>query len=90
MLYHQSEQKEKCHRITALAKIVDKYDHSGITYPISYDQIDEFENTNKLTINIWKIGEDEKTYMHKPGNIEHCQGGMVNLLLVENEAGEAH
>ncbi len=55
MLYHQSEQKQKSHRITALAKIVDKYDHTDITYPISYEQMDAFENTNEITINVWKL-----------------------------------
>ena len=50
-----------------------------------------FEDTNKLTINIWKVADDQKTYMHRPGNVLHCRGGMVNLLLVENEEeGEAH
>ncbi len=39
---------------------------------------------------MWKVGEDKKTYLHRPGNAIHCRGGMVNLLLVENEKGEAH
>ena len=90
MLYHQSEQKEKTHRITSLAKIIDKYDYTDINFPISYDEVTLFEDTNKLTINIWKVGDDEKTYMHRPGNVLHCRAGMVNLLLVENEEGQAH
>ena len=88
MLYHQSEQKEKTHRTTTLAKITDKYDYTDITFPISYDQVTLFEDTNKLTINIWKLADDQKTYMHRPGNVLHCRGGMVNLLLVESEEGE--
>ena len=83
LLYHQSEQKEKSHRITALAKVVEKYDYSGITFPISYDQVEDFANTNELTINIWRIGEDKKTYLHWPGSGQHCRNGMVNLSLIK-------
>ncbi len=61
MLYHQSEQKEKTHRTTALAKIIDKYDYTDITFPISYDQVTMFEDTIKITINIWKVADDKKT-----------------------------
>ena len=78
------------HRITVLAKVDDKYDWSGITFPVSVDQIETFEENNKVTMNIWETGEDEKTYLTRQGNVLHCQNGMVNLLLIENEEGQAH
>ena len=91
MLYHQSEQKEKSHRTTALAKLTEKCDYTGITFPISYDHITAFEHMNSLTINVWKEDEEsKKTYLHRPGNVMYCRNGLVNLLLVENEQGEAH
>ena len=90
MRYHQTNQTKHDHRITVLAKVEDKYDWSGITFPVSVDQIETFEEHNKLTMNIWEIGEDEKTYLTRQGNVLHCQSGMVNLLLIENEEGQAH
>ncbi len=48
-------------KITVLAKVEDKYDWSGITTPVSVDQIETFEENNKLTMHIWEIGDDEKT-----------------------------
>ncbi len=90
MLYHQSNRKANSHRTTALAKIVDKYDYTDITFPISDDDVTTFENNNGITINVWRVAEDKNTYLHRPGNVLHCRGGLVNLLLVENEKGEAH
>ena len=55
MLYHQSEQKEKSHRTTALAKLTEKHDYTGITFPISYGHITAFDHMNSLTSNVWKV-----------------------------------
>ena len=90
MKYHQTGQTKNDHRLTILQKMEDKYDWTDITFPISFDQITTFENNNKVTMNIWEIAEDGKTYLTKQGNVLHCQTGMVNLLLVENEEGQAH
>ena len=68
----------------------DKYDWTDITFPISFDQITTFEENNKLTMNVWEIAEDGKTYLTRQGNVLRCQNGMVNLLLIENEEGQAH
>ncbi len=68
----------------------DKYDWTDITFPISFDQITTFEENTKLTMNVWEIAEDGKTYLTRQGNVLHCQNGLVNLLLIENEEGQAH
>ncbi len=91
MLYHQSEKTAKSHRTTALAKLTDKYNYTGITFPISYDHITAFEHMNELMINVYKEDEEtKKLHMHRGGNVMYCKTGMVNLLLIENEEGEAH
>ena len=73
-----------------LDKLEDKHDWSGITFPISNDLIPIFEENNKVTINVWEICDDGKIYLTRQGNVLHCQSGMVNLLLIENEEGQAH
>jgi hypothetical protein len=53
MLYHQSQQVEKSHRTTALDKIEDKFDYGAMTFPTSLENIQQIEDDNRLTINIF-------------------------------------
>jgi hypothetical protein len=53
MLYHQSPQAQKSHRTTALDKIEDKFDYGAMTFPASLEDIQQFEDDNKITINIF-------------------------------------
>ena len=39
MKYHQSEKKEKTHRVSALKKIEDKYDYTGVNFPATFEDI---------------------------------------------------
>ena len=55
MLYHQSTQREKPHRITALQKVEDKYDYTDMSYPTTLDDIKNFEDNNKLMINVYML-----------------------------------
>ncbi len=58
---------------------------------VSYGHIPAVERMNRLTINVWQVhAESQKTYLHRKGNVMYCRNGLVNLLLVENEKGEAH
>ena len=89
MVYDQSIQGEKTQRITALQKVEDNYDYTGIAYPTTFDDITTFEDNNKLTISVYGIENESTISMRSMGNIEHCRNGMVNLLLVE-DGEQAH
>jgi hypothetical protein len=89
MQYHQSPQTKHSHMITALAKIEDKYDYGAMTFPASLDDIQHFEEDNKITINISKIGTESEILNLQDGNVEHCRNGIVNLLFIE-EGEQAH
>ena len=57
MLYHQSAKNKNDHRVSALKKVKNKYDFTGITFPTSIDDICKFENLNKVCIYIYEISE---------------------------------
>jgi hypothetical protein len=60
MLYHQSEQSKHSHRLTVLEKLEDKFNYESITYPTSLQDIQQFEEDNEITINVFTIkGGDE-------------------------------
>ena len=52
MLYHQSPQLKHSDRITVLDKIEDKYNYGQLSYPTSLDDIRQFEEDNKITVNV--------------------------------------
>jgi hypothetical protein len=79
MLYHQSIQKTKGHATTALDKIEDKYDYGAMTFPASLADIQQFEEDNEITINIFKPHGANEVINLQDGNVEHCRNGMVNL-----------
>ena len=89
MLSHQSVQKTKGHQTTALDKIEDKYDYGALTFPASLKDIQQFEEDNQLTINIFNIGGESEILTLQGGDVEHCRNGIVDLLFVE-EGEQAH
>lgn len=46
LIYHQSKKEKNSERISSLKKIENKYNMEGLTYPISFEQIDLFEINN--------------------------------------------
>jgi hypothetical protein len=89
MLYYQSPQAEKSHRTTALDKIVDNFDYGAMAFPASLEDIQQFEEDNKITINIFCMNGETEIITKQDGNVLHCRNGMINLLLVE-EGEQAH
>ena len=83
MLYHQSVQKKEGHQTTALDKIEDKYCYGAMTFPASLQDIQQFEEDNELTINIFQVGKESEILSLQDGNVQHCRNGIVNLLFVE-------
>ena len=44
MLYHQTAKTTHCDRLSVLKKVEDKYDWEGVNFPVSFDDIQTFEN----------------------------------------------
>jgi hypothetical protein len=88
MLYHQSPQMKHSHRITVLDKIEDKYDYGQLSYPTSLEDIRQFEDDNKITLNIFCLDSNQKVITSQEGNVLHCRNEIVNLLYIQDEEEE--
>ena len=87
LLYHQSKQGDHDARVTALKKIEDKYNWTGINFPVSFDDITLFEELNQVCINVYGITEGQVNPI-RLGNINYIPNDNINLLLlIENENG---
>ena len=54
ILYHQSNKTDHARRTTALKKIENKYIMTDITYPATYQDVEQFEKNNEnVSINIF-------------------------------------
>ena len=53
MKYHRTEKKKHDDRITVLKKIEDKYNWTGLSFPVSFDDITLFEDLNNICINVY-------------------------------------
>jgi hypothetical protein len=89
MRYHQSPQTKNSDRITVLEKAEDNFDYGCMTFPPSLDDIKDFEEENKITINIFRLKGETEIESLQDGNVLHCRNGMINLLLIE-EGEKSH
>ena len=72
-------------RISKLEKFADKYDWSGLEYPVPVKDIRKFESKNNVFVNVLAV-EGRDIYVHRKGsNI----GREINLLLI-SENGINH
>ena len=60
MQYHKSVKHKHVQHISALKKIEDKYDYSGIEFPASYEDIYKFEDLNKVCVFIYALATKEE------------------------------
>ena len=85
MLYHQSKQEKHSERTTALSKMKDKYDYSGLEYPVSFDGIRRFEEINKVSIYVYEVDEETNDINEcKKGNTQYINN-VIYLLLIEQD-----
>ena len=91
MRYHQSKKQKNDDRITALQKLTDKYDYTGIDFPTSYDDIEKFEETNNVCIYVYKIDEESDDIVaEKPGRAQYLLNDCIYLLRIEDELSLIH
>ena len=88
MRYHQSPQLKHSDRISVLDKIEDKFNYGDMTFPASFEDIQKFEEDNKITINIYRMKGEIEIVRQQAGDVGHCRNGMINLLYVQDEEGE--
>ncbi len=80
MLYHQSDKAKNGDRITALAKVEDKYNWENVNSPATFEDTATFETNNRVCINIF--GHDETQNEINPirlGHIPDIKNGNINL-----------
>jgi hypothetical protein len=65
MKYHQSQQEKHDDRLSKLKQVKDKFDYTGLSYPVSFEDIKIFENNNKVSIFIYYIEEDNSIVKEK-------------------------
>ena len=53
MLYHQTAKAKHCDRIRVLKKVQDKYNWEGVNFPATLEDVQTFENNNKVCVHIF-------------------------------------
>jgi hypothetical protein len=59
MLYHQTAKAKHCDRISVLKKVEDKYNWEGVNFPATLEDVQTFENNNKVCVNMFLHLEEE-------------------------------
>ena len=65
-------------RISSLIKFSNKYDWSGLGFPVSFKDIPKFEFRNQISINLLAIEDKEIYVCRKGGNYER----IINLMII--------
>jgi hypothetical protein len=83
--YTINQNKKNSDRITVLRQITDKYDYSGLEYPVSLDGIKHFEELNKVCIYVYEVDEETNEINEcKKGNTQYINN-VIYLLLIEQD-----
>ena len=86
MKYHQSDKKEKGHRVTVLDKIKDKYNYGDIQFPADYESIKHFEDLNQVCIYVYIYDEEsDQILLDKPGKADYIVNDCIYLLRIEKD-----
>ena len=85
MLYHQTDKVAHCDRLSVLKTVEDKYDWKGVNFPTSFDDIQTFENNNKVCVNIYGHSGEREINPLRLGTIPYVKNDNINLLLIKDE-----
>ena len=81
---HHKEIKNNPQRIYNLTKYEENYNTNMLTYPVSIDDIEEFEKKNNIPINVYQYKKDDRLnvlYFHKISS----HNNIIDLLLIKDE-----
>ena len=84
MKYHQSKQEKHDDRISKLKQVDDKFDYTGLSYPVSFEDIKLFENNNKIAVFVYYINDENIIAKEKNGNPEY-RNNIIYLLRIEDD-----
>ena len=82
--YHQTKKDKNDHRLTVLAKVNDRFNYEGVSYPASYEDIKTFEVNNKIAIFVYALNDEGDPVKEKDGN-KQFRDDVMYLLRVDNE-----
>ena len=83
--YHQTKQEKHDDRVSVLKKVVDKYSYDDMNFPASYEDIETFEENNKVSVFVYCIGDDNSIVREKRGNRNYCTNDCIYLLRIGDE-----
>ena len=90
MLYHQSEKGKHGERVTVLKKLEDKYDWSNVGFPATFNDIQTFEDNNKVCVNIYGYDGELNINPERLGTLTYVKNDNINLLLIRDENDNGH
>ena len=90
MLYHQTEKAKNCDRVSSLKKVEDKYNWEGVNFPATFDDIQTFENNNRICVNVFKHKGEKGIDPERLGTIPCVKNDNINLLLIKDDEGNGH
>ena len=85
MRYHQSPQGKHDDRTTALSKYEDKYNYDGISYPTTYEDINHFQEINKVCMYVYTIDETDNIICDSAGKNEYILNDRIYLLKIDHK-----
>ena len=90
MLYHQTAKAKNNDRISFLKKVEDRYNWEGVNFPATLEDVQTFENNNKVCVNIFLHLKEKEIDRLRLGTIQYVKNDNINLLLIKDEHGNGH
>jgi len=79
------ETRKNSDRLTVLRQVQDKYDYSGLEFPVSLTNIKKIEENNKVCIYVYEIDEETNDIVEaKKGSTKYINE-VIYLLFVEQD-----
>ena len=75
--------KSHLEHVSNLRKFTNNYDWSGLEFPVSIEDIGEFENKNGVSVNVLVV-EDRDIYTHQKSDYKSDQE--INLFLISEDS----
>ena len=83
MLYHQTAKVDHCNRLSVLKKVEDKYNWEGVNFPATLDDIQTFEDNDKVCVNVFIHNGEKEIDPCRLGTIQYVKNDNINLLLIK-------
>jgi len=90
MIYHQSDKGKHADRLTMLSKVEDKYNWNNVGFPATFNDIDTFEQNNRVCVNIYGHTGEREINPIRLGSIAYVRNDNINLLLIKDEHDNGH